>query len=43
MFTGIIKLIGVVDSVESLTDGVAVVIACKTADLAIQVLSLIHI
>ena len=37
MFTGIIKLIGVVDSVESLTDGVAVVIACKTADLAIQV------
>ncbi|MBH38340.1 riboflavin synthase [bacterium] len=36
MFTGIIKLLGVIDSVNPLTDGVAVGIACDTSVLDID-------
>ena len=36
MFTGIIKLLGVIDSVKPLTDGIAVAIACDTSILDIE-------
>lgn len=36
MFTGIIKLLGVIDSVNPLTDGIAVGIACDTSILNIE-------
>ena len=37
MFTGIVKLLGKIKSIESLTDGIAVSIECATADLNIEI------
>jgi len=37
MFTGIVKLLGKIKSIEALTDGIAVSIECATADLNIEI------
>ena len=37
MFTGIIKLIGKIKSIDPLSDGLEVVISCKTYDLDMDI------